>query len=393
MRERAASASCQRLAVLAALATLGALLLGAAVNWPFAHILDQRGLGSPSAFMLWPSSAKLAAAWSSLSNRVKKQRHDRAARSPLYAPSVDGADQPPAVIKVVGPAGGVASSFEPPKTRKLMLVLVMTRVTDFAAREWLREWYATSGFMTDMDVIFPLGLPTSFPSSGIEASWNALSRQAGEFAKTVSRLKQEEDDNRDLLVMTGFVDSYENLAVKSETSLRYVSQKCADSYDFIVKSDVDMPPNYYELRKTMRRQLKTGADMKLFGLAVWNMPIIKYKHKNQETADIPFRHFWPYCSGPLYYGTPSTFKAILSNKSAFGVHKNEDAFMGYLAHYAGVSMVSDRRINPWFHDTDDLGSLTSHACSEVLAVHRHSGVFKRVVKTYEFYKRVCTRSD
>ncbi|KAH0478397.1 MAG: uncharacterized protein KVP18_004364 [Porospora cf. gigantea A] len=283
-----------------------------------------------------------------------------------------------------------------PVRRKLMLVLLFTRLDDNESRDWIRKYMQP--FRSDFDVLFPLGVPDSghaFERDPEEnPRWDWILWRNDTQQDRLRRLYLEDIQHHDILLSTDYVDAYNNLGEKMEVSMREASRACHRQYLFIAKSDMDAPVNYHFMPRLINHIMRSGvAEDNVFG-AIWRQgPIIRGKdtnHKNAEDTHLPMDHYHSYPSGVLYFATPRAWIKMTLRPNPYGKIRNDDVLVGMLAHQAGVGMQHVLEI-----DVADLHEAhpvleTGLTCDKHLVFHNYRDpTFEGSKRYYELYDYIC----
>ncbi|KAH0480029.1 MAG: hypothetical protein KVP17_002154 [Porospora cf. gigantea B] len=281
-----------------------------------------------------------------------------------------------------------------PIQRKLMLVLLFTRLDDSESRDWIRKYMQS--FRSDFDVLFPVGTPDSdhafdrLPEE--EPQWDWILWRNDNQHNRLRRLYLENKRHHDILLSSDYKDEYCNLGEKMEVSMREASRACHRQYLFIAKSDIDAPVNYHFMPRLIRHIMRSGvAEDNVFG-AIWRQaPIIRgTSHKNAEETHLPMDHYHSYPSGVLYFASPSTWIKMTFHSNPYGKIRNDDVLVGMLAHQAGAGMQHVLEIDVADLHEDHPVLETGLRCDKHLVFHNYRDpTFEGSKRYYELYDYLC----
>ncbi|XP_070541732.1 uncharacterized protein [Ptychodera flava] len=231
-----------------------------------------------------------------------------------------------------------------PSDNIYILLAVMTSPTNFGRRRAIREtWGMHYENITDFYVktVFMVGIPRD--------------------EETQFMLKEENDYYHDIVQST-FIDSYQNLTLKTVMMLKWVANYCPNS-KFVIKVDDDVFVNIENVISLLNGAQSTEYSL---GFILYNSwPIRDPKHKNYTPRRLwPDRSFPPYYSGPCYFLSTDVVKTLYKASFSARWFTNEDVFIGALMQSIGLSLQGDPRFDI-SGDARDVCRLRS-----VLATHK-----------------------
>ncbi|KAG8239191.1 hypothetical protein J437_LFUL018850 [Ladona fulva] len=130
----------------------------------------------------------------------------------------------------------------------LLLVIVCSSVTNFEARQAIRETWASEAVAPKVRVAFLLGNPA--PSVEEEAEDGEIPSSTALQIKVFEESRLHGD-----IIQEGFVDTYNNLTLKSVMLLKWTSQHCS-SARYIMKTDDDMFVNVGAIVAHLRERVR-----------------------------------------------------------------------------------------------------------------------------------------
>ncbi|KAJ1519552.1 hypothetical protein ONE63_004831 [Megalurothrips usitatus] len=249
-----------------------------------------------------------------------------------------------------------------------LLVVVCSAVQNMAARRAIRQTWASSLYtmresnrsnevLEDLPketfVVFLLGDPDN---STLQSSIEDESRRYGD------------------IVQEGFVDSYNNLTVKSVMLLKWVAQRCSTAL-YVMKTDDDTLVNIQSLQLFLHSHQAslTKPRAKKIPLLVGNLicgarPILDSTHKWYMPRYIYAGRTYPnYLSGSGYVMSQAVVQALYEASQKVSLIPLEDVYItGQCAVYAGIRPVG--------HPGFSLGKRPMSTCAlggpQVITTHR-----------------------
>ncbi|KAH8409468.1 hypothetical protein KR222_006332 [Zaprionus bogoriensis] len=198
-----------------------------------------------------------------------------------------------------------------------MLILITSAQTHAEARMSIRQTWGHYGTRRDIGMAFVLGRGTN---------------------ETVNKALSEENFMYGDLIRGNFIDSYNNLTLKTISSLEWVDQHCSRA-KYVLKTDDDMFINVPKLLNFVR-QLEKHKDKRLiFGrLAKKWKPIRNKKSKYYVSTDqFPAAVFPSFTTGPAYVMTGSIVHDLYVRSLKTVYLKLEDVFTtGIVAQSLGI---------------------------------------------------------
>ena len=192
-----------------------------------------------------------------------------------------------------------------PNNHLQILFLIMSRPSDWEARKALRGTYLSGLKGKPVNYVFVIGRSEDY---------NIEQRVIGESFYFGDILKFD------------FIDSYENLTIKSISSFQWASRSCQQAR-YVMKLDDDVWVNINALLTAT----KSSSFIKYIGCYCYNgaVPVRERKHKHFiAKEEYPGETFPPYCNGPSYIMTRQTVLDIGSVASYVPYVHIEDVFIG-----------------------------------------------------------------
>ena len=198
-----------------------------------------------------------------------------------------------------------------------IVFVICTRPDNFVAREVLRKTWLNSliGNKGKLRYTFLIGMKTG----------------SEEYKR---QLKTESDTYRDIL-QESFIDSYDNLTLKTVMGFKWASKYCP-SAKYVMKVDDDVYVNIDNLLKSLEfygKFLLTSIG----GLCLeMPFPYRNEGHKNHLSyEEYPYHVFPPYCSGTGYITSGAVAKDLSDVSSKINYLNIEDVYVGACLSYLG----------------------------------------------------------
>lgn len=249
-----------------------------------------------------------------------------------------------------------------------LLVVVCSAVHNSEARKAIRETWASSTSslrennrsnevvphpLKEVFVVFLLGDPDN---------------------STLQSVVEEESRRFGDIVQEGFIDSYNNLTVKSVMLLKWVTQRCSSAL-YVMKTDDDTMVNLQSLQLFLKSHQSSLVKprTKKVPLLVGNLicgarPILDSTHKWYMPRYIfPGRTYPNYLSGSGYVMSQEVVQALYEASQKVSLIPLEDVYItGQCAVYSGI--------RPSGHPGFSLGKRPMSTCSlgnpQVITTHR-----------------------
>ncbi|KAG8195490.1 hypothetical protein JTE90_010794 [Oedothorax gibbosus] len=200
-----------------------------------------------------------------------------------------------------------------------LAVVVCSAVANAGARNAIRDtWAQDAKHAGNLRVFFLLG---KSPNDSLNALVSSESEKFGD------------------IIQQDFVDSYNNLTIKSVMMLKWATEHCSKA-NFIMKTDDDMfvhLPNLFRLLKTKK---KTAAKNLLLGCLIKGATPVKDWHSKWYVPDsiFPGRVYPPYLSGTGYVLSRNAVTLLYRTALSTPFFYLEDVFVtGICASRAGLS--------------------------------------------------------
>ncbi|XP_005112166.2 UDP-GalNAc:beta-1,3-N-acetylgalactosaminyltransferase 1 [Aplysia californica] len=210
-----------------------------------------------------------------------------------------------------------------------LVICVSSSVANFEERATLRDTWAS--VVKDQVHYATLFFFMGRPSRNETALQAALRREQAQY-----------DD----IVQEDFMDTYNNLSLKTVSILKWASYNCPNS-KFVVKADDDVYVTIPNMLKALREASMFHEE---FVLGVINFFAIaghpERSGKDAVTMEYPYMMYPLYIIGPTYAMPISSAKLLYRASLRMPHHRAEDVYVtGFLAREAGVSLVNDDRFS------------------------------------------------
>ncbi|XP_043940704.1 beta-1,3-galactosyltransferase 2-like [Protopterus annectens] len=206
-------------------------------------------------------------------------------------------------------------------TAPFLVLLVPTQAKQFAERKAIRETWGNESLVPGVSIVrlFLLGMSKEY---------------TGELQ---SSLKEESITFHDI-IQQDFMDTYNNLTIKTMMGLQWVSTFCPNA-SYIMKIDTDMFLNTEYLVKFLSPGTPRKEDY-LTGYIVKNAA--PFRGPNSKYY-VPFKLypadiFPPYCGGPGYVFSADMAKKIYDAAQVITPINMEDVFVGICLQKLGLSV-------------------------------------------------------
>ena len=203
------------------------------------------------------------------------------------------------------------------RSRVVSVFLVISAPGNRDARARIREtWGGQATRTSQMCVIFVLGTSTN-------DSLNDVTYQETELYNDI--------------LLFDFLDTYENLTVKSIMSLRWTSNRFTNA-KYIIKTDDDVLHNIKATSSILTKAHKQGIQGFGYGLA--GQPVSRAGRWQLPHNQYPYDHFLHYLSGMAYAVSPAACQKLVATSTYLPLLRLEDVYVtGILAKMAGVKMI------------------------------------------------------
>lgn len=198
-----------------------------------------------------------------------------------------------------------------------LLILITSAQTHADARMSIRQTWGHYGTRRDISMAFVLGRGTN---------------------ETVNAALNQENYMYGDLIRGNFIDSYNNLTLKTISSLEWTDQHCS-SAKYILKTDDDMFINVPKLLNFLKQLEKRKEKRAIYGrLAKKWKPIRNKKSKYYVSTDqFPASVFPSFTTGPAYVMTGSIVHDLYVRSLKTVYLKLEDVFTtGIVAQSLGI---------------------------------------------------------
>lgn len=198
-----------------------------------------------------------------------------------------------------------------------LAVFVISFSSNFQARHTIRKTWANAKIKSEAQwaVVFVLGKPSD--------------------QETQRKIQEEADENNDIL-QGDFIDNKRNLVLKTIMMIQWSSNA---RFEYILKTDDDM---YVHVSRTTR-WLRSQHNVTLYaGKTRENGIVIRFRLVPYSVAyeEFPQSRYPQYCRGGFYLLSGNVLPKLLEAHENLKLFPVEDAYMGVLARYIGMSLTN-----------------------------------------------------
>ncbi|XP_065432587.1 beta-1,3-galactosyltransferase 2-like [Chrysemys picta bellii] len=219
---------------------------------------------------------------------------------------------------------------EPDKCREwapFLVLLVVTEPKDIEARNAIRQTWGNESAVPGVSMVrlFLTGVHPHYSSQ-------------------LQRLLKEESALHRDIIQQDFLDTYNNLTLKTLMGMEWVSRHCPNA-SYVVKADSDIFLNMgFLVRELLQPQLPPKKDF-MTGYIYRNTgPLRSKAYKWYVPREVyPNDTYPPYCGGPGYVLSGDLAKKVYGVAQTLRVINMEDAFMGICLYELGVRVTD----SPW----------------------------------------------
>ncbi|XP_064417191.1 beta-1,3-galactosyltransferase 2-like [Latimeria chalumnae] len=214
---------------------------------------------------------------------------------------------------------------EPDKCKNknpFLVLLIPTRPTEIHARNVIRETWGNETLIPGVTIIrlFFFGLPVTIE-------------------EPLQKYLEEESSVYHDIIQRDFLDTYNNLTIKTMTSLEWLTHFCPEA-DYAMKVDTDMFLNIEKLVKSLlnpdiptRQNYFTGYPIQQHS---------PFRNKNSKwympESVFPGEVYPPYCSGTGYVFSVNIVWKILEASYVVKPIHIEDAYIGMCLNFAQITI-------------------------------------------------------
>ena len=166
-------------------------------------------------------------------------------------------------------------------------------------------------------------------------------------SKTKTMLDMEFEEYKDIIMLNSIVDNYQNLALKTMNTLKWISENC-ESY-FVMKTDDDCFVNKRNILEFLQRQ-GIGGDL-YAGRVQWSMPAIRERNSKFYVPYSVHPGFFlhPYASGGGYVISWNLLKGLVNKSKQLNTIPIEDANVGNVLYSMNVKPSDIRDFLPFIY--------------------------------------------
>ncbi|XP_053226721.1 beta-1,3-galactosyltransferase 1-like [Podarcis raffonei] len=208
-----------------------------------------------------------------------------------------------------------------------LILLVITEPQDFATRKAIRQTWGNESSVPGVSIL-RLFLTGVHPKFGYPLQ---------------ALLEEESSIYRDI-IQQDFLDTYNNLTLKTLMGMEWISKFCPNA-TYVVKADSDIFLNVnYMVSHLLQPHLPPKKNY-MTGYIYWKTKPLRDKAYKWYVpkAVYPNETYPPYCAGPGYVLSGDLAKKIYQVAKTIRVINMEDAFMGICLYELGISVTE----SPW----------------------------------------------
>ncbi|XP_068779020.1 beta-1,3-galactosyltransferase 2-like [Struthio camelus] len=189
------------------------------------------------------------------------------------------------------------------------------------------------------------------------------------FGGPLQRLLEEESALYHDVLQQDFLDTYNNLTLKTLMGMEWVSKHCPNA-SYVVKADQDVFLNLgYLVRQLLQPQLPPKRDFATGYIYRNTGPLRNKAYKWYVPPEVyPNETYPPYCGGPAYVLSGDLARKVHAVAQTLPLINMEDAFVGLCLHALGVTVTS----SPW--GLFNMHKIAYDKCkfSKLVMVHHYS---------------------
>ncbi|XP_062454318.1 beta-1,3-galactosyltransferase 2-like [Rhea pennata] len=189
------------------------------------------------------------------------------------------------------------------------------------------------------------------------------------FGGPLQRLLEEESALHHDVLQQDFLDTYNNLTLKTLMGLEWVSKHCPGAR-YVLKADTDIFLNpAFLVRELLQPQLPPKRDFMTGHIYRNTGPLRSRAFKWYVPPEVyPNKTYPPYCGGPAYVLSGDLARKVYAVAQTLPLINMEDSFMGLCLHALGVGVTS----SPW--GLFNMNRLDYDKCrfSRLVMVHHYS---------------------
>nr|XP_048687434.1 beta-1,3-galactosyltransferase 2-like [Caretta caretta] len=242
--------------------------------------------------------------------------------------------RPPATtrhpLQVVYPYGYRFLLNEPDKCRErapFLVLLVATEPKDIMVRNAIRQTWGNESAVPGVSMvrIFLTGVHPRYGSP-------------------LQRLLEEESALHRDIIQQDFLDTYNNLTLKTLMGMEWVSRHCSNA-SYVMKADSDIFLNVgFLVRQLLQPQLPPKKDFMTGHIYRNTGPLRSKAYKWYVPREVyPNDTYPPYCGGAGYVLSGDLAKKVYGAAQTLRVINMEDAFLGICLYKLGISVTN----SPW----------------------------------------------
>ena len=201
----------------------------------------------------------------------------------------------------------------------LLIAAVSSSSKNFNMRQSIRATWANQSYFNKIKIAFILG------NSGNES---------------INRMIRRESENHGDIVQVNFLDTYDNLTLKTLQIMRWTAEYCANAR-FVIKIDDDMIMNSKKVYQYLKN-IEANASNKFFcHVLMKKNPNRNLTLKYYMPEEIYPHNYYPkYCKGGAYIFTQDLSAKLLNSSLNHKLLFLEDVSMGILAEQLNSSFVN-----------------------------------------------------
>ncbi|XP_063152720.1 beta-1,3-galactosyltransferase 2-like [Candoia aspera] len=262
---------------------------------------------------------------------------------------------------------------EPDKCQKrnpFLVLLVVTKPQDFVERQAIRHTWGNESLVAGVSILrlFLTGVHPVFGSQ-------------------LQNLLEEESSTHKDIIQQDFLDTYNNLTLKTLMGMEWISKFCPNA-TYVIKADADI---FLNVNYTVSQLLQPHQSPKkayMTGYIYRNAKPFRSKaYKWYVPWEVyPNDTYPPYCAGPGYVFSGDLAQKIYQVAHTIRVINMEDVFMGICLYELGISVTD----SPWGLFNMDKISYEKCKFSKLVFVH-HFGPQEllQIWPDFQDQKKIC----
>ncbi|RNA16414.1 Beta-1-3-galactosyltransferase [Brachionus plicatilis] len=235
-----------------------------------------------------------------------------------FKPDLLSQDNPHNFRYLINPGPSICS------TNLVLIAFVCISPASFEHRNLIRQTWANWKLFPSIRAVFLVGLSSN---------------------KTLNSMLITESETYGDIVQEDFMDTYDNLTLKTVMGLKWVSTYCSNS-KFTLKVDDDVVVNVPVLIKFLKNQINFGKDKNYYMGSLQQNAIILRDKKSKwfiKEEELNGKYYPSYHQGPAYMFSTDLAAKLYQTSLNTQFFRFEDIYLGVLANRAVLNQF--RKIN------------------------------------------------